>query len=101
MLIAAVIRNFCDAKHIVMPSRALDLWGNVSLSIFLAIALMSVALWQLASVAVAMIAMLAAQTILMYFYARFVVDVVGYMLDELAQAVVIDYHQREGEISLA
>ena len=72
MLIAAVIRNFCDAKHIVMPSRALDLWGNVSLSIFLAIALMSVALWQLASVAVAMIAMLAAQTILMYFYARFV-----------------------------
>ena len=73
MLIAAVIRNFCDAKHIVMPSRALDLWGNVSLSIFLAIALMSVALWQLASVAVAMIAMLAAQTILMYFYARFVV----------------------------
>lgn len=73
MLIAAVIRNFCDAKHIVMPSRALDLWGNVSLSIFLAIALMSVALWQLASVAVAMIAMLAAQTIMMYFYARFVV----------------------------
>lgn len=73
MLIAAVIRNFCDAKHIVMPSRALDLWGNVSLSIFLAIALMSVALWQLASVAVAMIVMLAAQTILMYFYARFVV----------------------------
>ena len=73
MLIAAVIRNFCDAKHIVMPSRALDLWGNISLSIFLAIALMSVALWQLASVAVAMIAMLAAQTIMMYFYARFVV----------------------------
>ena len=73
MLIAAIIRNFCDAKHIVMPSRALDLWGNVSLSIFLAIALMSVMLWQLASVAVAMIVMLAAQTIMMYFYARFVV----------------------------
>ena len=78
MLIAAVIRNFCDAKHIVMPSRALDLWGNVSLSIFLAIALMSVALWQLASVAVAMIAMLAAQTILMYFYARFVYNIMGH-----------------------
>lgn len=73
MLIAAVIRNVCDAKHIVMPSRALDLWGNVSLSIFLAIALMSVALWQLASVAVAMIVMLAAQTVLMFFFARFVV----------------------------
>lgn len=73
MLIAAIIRNFCDAKHIVMPSRALDLWGNVSLSIFLAIALMSVSLWQLADVAGAMILMLAAQTVLMFFYARFVV----------------------------
>ena len=73
MLIAAVIRNFCDAKHIVMPSRALDLWGNVSLSIFLAIALMSVALWQLAEVAGPMIVMLVAQTVLMFFFARFVV----------------------------
>lgn len=73
MLIAAVIRNFCDAKHIVLPSRALDLWGNVSLSIFLAIALMSVALWQLAEVAGPMIVMLVAQTVLMFFFARFVV----------------------------
>ena len=73
MLIAAVIRNFCDANHIVLPSRALDLWGNVSLSIFLAIALMSVALWQLAEVAGPMIVMLVAQTVLMFFFARFVV----------------------------
>ncbi len=73
MLIAAVIRNFCDWRHIVMPAKALDLWGNVSLSIFLAIALMSVALWQLADVATAMIVMLLAQTVMMFFYARYVV----------------------------
>ena len=73
MLIAAIIRNFCDAKHIVLPAKALDLWGNVSLSIFLAIALMSVALWDLAEVAAAMVVMLLAQTVLMFFYARFVV----------------------------
>ena len=73
MLIAAVIRNICDAKHIVLPAKALDLWGNVSLSIFLAIALMSVALWQLASVAGPMIVMLLAQTVMMFFFARFVV----------------------------
>ena len=73
MLIAAVIRNFCDARHIVLPAKALDLWGNVSLSIFLAIALMSVALWDLAKVAGPMIAMLLAQTVLMFFFARFVV----------------------------
>lgn len=73
MLIAAVIRNFCDAKHIVLPSKALDLWGNVSLSIFLAIALMSVSLWQLADVAGPMIVMLIAQTVMMFLMARFVV----------------------------
>lgn len=73
MLIAAIIRNFCDAKHVVLPAKALDLWGNVSLSIFLAIALMSVALWDLAEVAAAMIVMLLAQTVLMFIFARFVV----------------------------
>ena len=73
MLIAAVIHNFCDIKRIVLPAKALDLWGNVSLSIFLAIALMSVALWDLAKVAGPMIAMLLAQTVLMFFFARFVV----------------------------
>jgi ESS family glutamate:Na+ symporter len=73
MLIAAVIRNFCDAKHIVLPSKALDIWGNVSLSIFLAIALMSVSLWQLAEVAGPMIVMLIAQTVLMFVVARYVV----------------------------
>lgn len=39
MVIAAVIRNFCDVKRIILPARAIDTWGNVSLSIFLAIAL--------------------------------------------------------------
>ena len=73
MLIAAVIRNFCDARRIVLPAKALDLWGNVSLSIFLAIALMSVALWDLAKVAGPMSVMLLAQTVLMFFFARFVV----------------------------
>ena len=73
MLVAAVIRNFCDAKHIVLPAKAIDLWGNVSLSIFLAIALMTLKLWQLASLAGPMIVMLAAQVVLMFVFARLVV----------------------------
>ena len=73
MLIAAVIRNFCDARRIVLPAKALDLWGNVSLSIFLAIALMSVALWDLAKVVGPMSVMLLAQTVMMFLFARFVV----------------------------
>ena len=73
MVIAAIIRNICDAKRIILPAKAIDTWGNVSLSIFLAIALMSVSLWQLADLAVAMVVMLVAQTVMMFFYARFVV----------------------------
>ena len=73
MVIAAVIRNFCDAKHIVLPSRSIDIWGNVSLSIFLAVALMTLKLWQLADLAGPMIIMLAAQTLLMFVFARYVV----------------------------
>ena len=73
MVIAAIIRNFCDIKNIALPSKSIDIWGNVSLSIFLAIALMSLKLWQLASLAVPMVVMLVAQTVLMFLFARFVV----------------------------
>ncbi|WP_251316036.1 sodium/glutamate symporter [Flintibacter muris] len=73
MVIAAIIRNFCDVKHIILPAKALDLWGNVSLSIFLAIALMSLRLWELADLAGPMIVMLVAQVVLMFFIARFLV----------------------------
>lgn len=73
MVIAAVIRNFCDMRHIVLPARSIDIWGNVSLSIFLAIALMALKLWQLAELALPMIVMLLLQTALMFVFARYVV----------------------------
>ena len=73
MIIAAIIRNAADAKGMVLPASAIDTWGNTSLSIFLAIALMSLKLWQLAELAVPMVVMLVSQTVLMFFFARFVV----------------------------
>lgn len=73
MIVAAIIRNVADANHKVLPSTSIDLWGNVSLSIFLAIALMSMKLMDLASLAGPMIVMLVAQVVLMFFFARFVV----------------------------
>lgn len=73
MVVAAILRNICDVKRIVLPSTAIDIWGNVSLSIFLAIALMTLKLWQLASLAGPMVVMLIAQTVLMFLFARFVV----------------------------
>ena len=73
MVVAAIIRNVADAKGMTLPASAIDTWGNSSLSIFLAIALMTLKLWQLAELAIPMIALLVAQTVLMFIYARFVV----------------------------
>lgn len=73
MVVAAVIRNIADANGKDLPLMPINVWGNVSLSIFLAIALMTLKLWQLASLAGPMIVMLAAQTVLMFIMARFIV----------------------------
>ncbi|HCQ0566649.1 TPA: sodium/glutamate symporter [Escherichia coli] len=52
--------------------RAVSVLGNVSLSLFLAMALMGLKLWELASLALPMLAILVAQTIFMALYAIFV-----------------------------
>ncbi|HFR4115233.1 TPA: sodium/glutamate symporter [Yersinia enterocolitica] len=49
--------------------RAVSVVGNVSLSLFLAIALMSLRLWELASLALPMLAILLVQTLMMALYA--------------------------------
>lgn len=52
--------------------RAVSVLGNVSLSLFLAMALMSLKLWELASLALPMLAILVVQTLVMALYAIFV-----------------------------
>lgn len=52
--------------------RAVSVLGNVSLSLFLAMALMSLKLWQLASLALPILIILAVQTVVMALYAIFV-----------------------------
>lgn len=73
MLAAAIIRNVCDVKHIELPEREIDVCGNVSLTLFLSMALMSLRLWELAELALPLIIMLLAQTLLMVLFANFVV----------------------------
>lgn len=73
MIVAVTVRNICDWKRIELPAKAMDIWGNVSLSIFLAIALMTLKLWELAELAIPMIVILAGQTLLMFLFAYFVV----------------------------
>ncbi|MDN5681356.1 MAG: sodium/glutamate symporter, partial [Ewingella sp.] len=52
--------------------RAVSVLGNVSLSLFLAMSLMSLKLWELASLALPMLAILTVQAVFMALYAIFV-----------------------------
>lgn len=55
-----------------MFDRAIDIFGNASLSLFLAMALMSIKLWELAGLAGPMLIILVIQTIVMIIYGYFV-----------------------------
>ena len=72
MLAAAVIRNIFDIKGKDVPMEEINTIGSYSLSVFLGLAMMGLKLWQLAELAVPMIVMLVAQTVLMFVVARFV-----------------------------
>ncbi len=73
MFAAAIIRNISDASsNFKINSLEIDVIGETSLSIFLAMALMSLKLWQLADLAGPMLVMLVAQVTLMGLFAYFV-----------------------------
>jgi len=74
MFAAAIIRNISDYSNGKLPlcMNSIGTLGNLFLSMFLAMALMSLKLWELADLAIPMIVMLLAQTALMAFYAVFV-----------------------------
>lgn len=55
-----------------MFDRAIDVFGNASLSLFLGIALLNLKLWQLLDLALPMLIILAAQTALMALFAYFI-----------------------------
>jgi ESS family glutamate:Na+ symporter len=62
MLVASIIRNVDDATRIVgLSQRTIDDIGNVALSLFLVLALMTLRLWELAGLALPMMVILAFQ----------------------------------------
>ena len=73
MIIAVIIRNFCDMTNKELPLDAIDASANVCLSIFLSLALMTLKLWQLIDLALPMICILAVEVVVMFFCARFIV----------------------------
>lgn len=72
MLIAAVMRNIIDGTSKKTPINEISIIGNVCLSLFLSMALMSMKLWQLADLALPLITILLVQTVVMGLFAYFV-----------------------------
>lgn len=69
-VIISNVVNFVPSYQIF--ERAVSIAGNVCLSLFLAMALMSLKLWDLATLAVPMLVILSVQTVVMAMYAIFV-----------------------------
>ena len=70
---AAFIRNTTDMAGKEIPMEEISTIGSFSLSLFLGLAMMGLKLWELADLAIPMVVMLVAQTVLMMVYAYFVV----------------------------
>ena len=73
MIAAAIIRNIADGSNIELPMAEITSIGNVCLSLFLSLAMISLKLWQLVDLALPMLVILLIQTVIMYLYASFVV----------------------------
>ena len=68
-----ILRNVLESLlRIKMFDRAIDVFGNAALSLYLAMALLSLKLWQLADLAGPLVVILTAQTLTMALYAAFV-----------------------------
>lgn len=73
LFVGAIINNTLHfTPKVNLSSSTVTLLGNVSLSLFLAMALMSLKLWELASLALPMFVILLAQTAAMALYALFI-----------------------------
>lgn len=72
MIAAAIIRNICDFRKVELEEKEIETIGGISLSFFLAMALMGLKLWELLDLALPMVVMLIAQALLMGFFAYFI-----------------------------
>ena len=73
MLVAVVLRNVMGAMKIEYPDQEIDTMGNMFLSIFLALALSGLKLWQLVDLALPMVVSLLLQCLVMIIFSYFIV----------------------------
>jgi len=73
MFAAAIMRNISDSTSLFeVRMEEIDIMGNIALSIFLSMALMTLKLWELADLAGPLVVMLLSQTVLMAIFAYFI-----------------------------
>ena len=72
MLVAALIRNIADLRGKELVEKEIETIGSCALSFFLTMALMGLKLWQLFDLALPLIIMLIAQSILIALFASFI-----------------------------
>lgn len=73
MISGAIIRNICDfTKSYKVPMEEINILGSVALSLFLAMALMGLRLWELTNLAIPLFIMVLMQVLLVFLYANFV-----------------------------
>lgn len=72
MFIAAIIRNIADMQKKNLPMNEIAITGNIALSLFLAMALMTLKLWELADLAIPIISILLVQTAIMALFVYFI-----------------------------
>ncbi len=73
LLFGVFITNLTEFSKIYKVSRAcIDLWGTIALSMFLAMALMSLKIWELLSLAGPMIFMILVQAVMLMLFAYFI-----------------------------
>lgn len=74
MIAAAIIRNICEYTGILtIHMGEINDIGGIMLSLFLGIAMITLKIWQLAALALPLMLLLAAQTVFMFLYVRFVI----------------------------
>jgi len=87
MLAAAVLRNIGDHQPLLhVPVQAMEDLGAVALSLFIAMALMTLKLWELAALALPLLALLVAQAALLVLLCQWVFRLMGRDFDAAVMA---------------
>ncbi|ASN06271.1 sodium/glutamate symporter [Virgibacillus necropolis] len=73
LFVAAILRNVFDSMNITLNLKSINIIGNIALSLFLALTIMGLEIWNLFELALPMIIVLLTETIVMILFAIFII----------------------------